>query len=677
MDSHPAPGIHQDRLDSAEIPEDAWVDFQGPGRNRATALELLSLEVNGELRAKSAKSPITIETDSTITVGPTGVVGGVSPGAGGKEKKVAVSLESKKDSISIAGRVESEGDSLSLKAKGNVSVSGIANSWESWASLESDTGSVKISNGGIVAACGNVGINSGPGKPTDIKCRVHSRVGSVIINGKRQKNPGNVTIGKKDSVTAYREVVIYADTLRVEGTILANTIHKYCRVTLLDSTGHIKGKLKTKNKIDTLQTTKEKSDGRPAERGNDCRITGTGASVIDLSASPGAIVADSYTKIAVGPGGTIDLRGNYPGWQVISCPGPIELFADNVLLELGVPIETICGPGPVLVNPSFPAKDVATVLGTGKNGYPDRSVDVEARITNMGNVSDDYSITVTDTEGWPFSVSASTVSLGYLSPCDSVVTITFDVPPWAVPGLDTNRVFVDVVSITDPSVAYSETTYVAVRDSNLLREFSLSHWETASGGPGDTASVYHWIMNIGALHDEYMVTVDDSLGWVLLPDTSVFDLATTYDSIYNTGMVIPEGANDGDINKLYIKVTSTVDTGTTQSDTVQVEVGTPSAVGDDVPVIRTIRHQSFPNPFNPHVTIRFTVPPSNEQTVVEVFDVKGRHVATVFAGRLSTGEHSKTWDGTDKTGSPAASGVYLYRIRVGELWVTGKLTLVR
>jgi hypothetical protein len=472
-------------------------------------------------------------------------------------------------------------------------------------------------------------------------------------------------------------VVIYADTLRVEGTILANTIHKFCKVTLLDSTGHIKGKIKTKDKIDTLHTTKEKSDGRPAERSNDCRITGTGASVIDLSASPGAIVADSYAKIAVGAGGTIDLRGNYPGWQVISCPGPIELFADNVLLEMGVPIETICGPGPVLVNPSFPVKDVATVLDTGENGYPDRSVEVDARITNMGNASDSYNITVTDTEGWPFSVSASTITLGYQSPSDSVVTIRFDVPAWAVPDQDTNRVFVDVSSLTDPSVVYSETTFVAVRDSNLLREFSLSHWETASGGPGDTASVYHWIMNIGALHDEYMVTVDDSLGWDLLPDTSVFGLATTYDSIYSTGMVIPEGAIDGDINKLYIQVTSTLDTGTTQSDTVQVEVGTASAVAGDAPDIRAIRHRSFPNPFNPHVTIRFTVPPSGEKTVIDVFDVKGRHVATVFAGRLPSGEHSKTWDGMDKAGGPAASGIYLYRIRVGELWVTGKLALVR
>lgn len=644
-------------------------------------MKLDSLKVEGKLQAETAKTPINIETEKGIEVPAGGSVGGSNPAAGGSKKKIPVTLKSKKSTINIGGRVEGNEGPVNLQAKGEVKISGIVNSWGEGVSVTSDTGSVKIEGGGIVAADKTVNIKSGDGKPTLIDCHVHSRGEDVVINGKKNKKAGNVHIGKDDTVSAYREVIISADTLFISGTILANTVQKFAKVAILDSTGHIgrpDGKpINLTNKIDTVHATQEKTDGRAGEEGSHCKITGGENCVIDFSASPYAIDASVSVKVASGPGGTIDLRGNPPGWPVIQCPGTIELYADYILLDVGVLLEDICGPGPVIAGPYMPTKVVTTGCIKSGTGYPTRDVEVEFVVRNLGNVTDTYDIFVSDSEGWPFIVSDGQITLGD-DPFDSTVTITLSVPPTATPDVDTNIVAVSVVSTTDPAVTYAETTFVAVHDLSLLREFSLNPWEIQSGHPGDTAYVYHWIMNVNELEDSFSVAATDSLGWELLPPWGSFPLLAGEDTVYCTGMVIPGTSFDGEVNKLYLRVTSEIDTANTKRDTVTVEVGAVTGVDtDNLPAPRTIRHSSYPNPFNPRVTIRFTVPPSGEETSIVIYDLSGRHVRTIFRGHLKAGEYVKDWDGRNKKGDTVSSGIYFYQIKAGRHSATGKLVLIR
>lgn len=51
---------------------------------------------------------------------------------------------------------------------------------------------------------------------------------------------------------------------------------------------------------------------------------------------------------------------------------------------------------------------------------------------------------------------------------------------------------------------------------------------------------------------------------------------------------------------------------------------------------------------------------------LHVFDVAGRTVRTVDAGRLAPGEHRLRWDGRDKGGAPVAAGVYFLQLRSEE-----------
>jgi len=71
---------------------------------------------------------------------------------------------------------------------------------------------------------------------------------------------------------------------------------------------------------------------------------------------------------------------------------------------------------------------------------------------------------------------------------------------------------------------------------------------------------------------------------------------------------------------------------------------------------------NYPNPFNPATTIRFKLP-STGRVELAVFDVRGALVAKLVTGERDAGEHAVVWDGMDDLGRPAASGVYLYRLR--------------
>ncbi|MEP0008458.1 MAG: FG-GAP-like repeat-containing protein, partial [Balneola sp.] len=82
--------------------------------------------------------------------------------------------------------------------------------------------------------------------------------------------------------------------------------------------------------------------------------------------------------------------------------------------------------------------------------------------------------------------------------------------------------------------------------------------------------------------------------------------------------------------------------------------------------------QNYPNPFNPSTTIAFGLPESGKVTL-EVFDVLGRKVATLLNGdNKSAGRYTVNFDA-----SSLSSGMYIYRLQVGNSVITKKLTLIK
>jgi hypothetical protein len=95
-----------------------------------------------------------------------------------------------------------------------------------------------------------------------------------------------------------------------------------------------------------------------------------------------------------------------------------------------------------------------------------------------------------------------------------------------------------------------------------------------------------------------------------------------------------------------------------------------------LPLTSTLE-QNYPNPFNSGTVIRFALP-IREEVDLAVFNLAGQRVAALVDGQREAGTYAVRWDGRDESGRALASGVYLYRLRVGRQQVeTRKLVLVR
>lgn len=81
---------------------------------------------------------------------------------------------------------------------------------------------------------------------------------------------------------------------------------------------------------------------------------------------------------------------------------------------------------------------------------------------------------------------------------------------------------------------------------------------------------------------------------------------------------------------------------------------------------RPRRLHSWPNPFSPRMTIRFTL--EHPQTVnLAVFNVQGQRVRVLMNDQLlAAGPHDVAWNGTDAAGRRAPEGVYFVRMRAGD-----------
>ena len=104
-----------------------------------------------------------------------------------------------------------------------------------------------------------------------------------------------------------------------------------------------------------------------------------------------------------------------------------------------------------------------------------------------------------------------------------------------------------------------------------------------------------------------------------------------------------------------------------------------TAVAEDFTADRPtafVLSQNYPNPFNSSTAIAFDLP---RQGAVEltVYTIAGQQVATLVRGIRAAGHYRITWDGRNDAGAALASGVYLYRLRIGSQVETRKMLLLR
>jgi len=81
--------------------------------------------------------------------------------------------------------------------------------------------------------------------------------------------------------------------------------------------------------------------------------------------------------------------------------------------------------------------------------------------------------------------------------------------------------------------------------------------------------------------------------------------------------------------------------------------------------------QNYPNPFNASTTISYTLPHESDVTL-DIYDILGRKVQTLYNGAQQAGTHSVVFNADE-----FASGVYFYRLTAGEFRQCERMILIK
>ncbi|MTI87364.1 MAG: T9SS type A sorting domain-containing protein [Balneolaceae bacterium] len=156
------------------------------------------------------------------------------------------------------------------------------------------------------------------------------------------------------------------------------------------------------------------------------------------------------------------------------------------------------------------------------------------------------------------------------------------------------------------------------------------------------------------------LNVETQSGTVFEGDSDTIDLVFNTEGIsagtYETTMVIT--TNSPTEPEIEVPITFTV------NETVSNEEspGVPSRISLE---------QNYPNPFNPTTTISYSLAQA-EKVEIDVFNIQGQKISTLYNGLQQAGEHKITFDA-----SALSSGVYLYRLRSGSQVITKQMVLIK
>jgi hypothetical protein len=99
-------------------------------------------------------------------------------------------------------------------------------------------------------------------------------------------------------------------------------------------------------------------------------------------------------------------------------------------------------------------------------------------------------------------------------------------------------------------------------------------------------------------------------------------------------------------------------------------------VSPDAPASGDWLFVSHPNPTRAATSIRYRLGRAG-RVDLSIYDIGGRLVRTLAAGRFPAGDRAVAWDGRDESGRHVTAGVYLYRLTTDRIRAERKMQLLR
>jgi hypothetical protein len=248
--------------------------------------------------------------------------------------------------------------------------------------------------------------------------------------------------------------------------------------------------------------------------------------------------------------------------------------------------------------------------------------------------------------------------------------LTVTIPNVAVePGA--NHVDVPVVLTTQPGVeiAVSSISLSVAYDLQLVCDQvtfpSVSEWDDISSAikSGDQRTYVHflgWNDLGGEDNQPLMVTEQPTV-------LAVMRFSFTDEHPLSAGLIFVEDSRAG---------TSFGDPTGSVDYRLKLEPGAivfgPTGINDQENLPQDFNlAQNYPNPFNAHTAIRFAVPADCHVTL-DVYNILGQEVASLFDENVAAGYYSVNWNATS-----LPSGAYFYKLTAGVYETTKRLMLLK
>ncbi|MEP0862182.1 MAG: T9SS type A sorting domain-containing protein [Ignavibacterium sp.] len=117
--------------------------------------------------------------------------------------------------------------------------------------------------------------------------------------------------------------------------------------------------------------------------------------------------------------------------------------------------------------------------------------------------------------------------------------------------------------------------------------------------------------------------------------------------------------------------------GTENGGVFRKQLSTTDVENNSVVVTEFKLNQNYPNPFNPSTKISWQSPVGSHQTL-KVYDVLGNEVATLVDEYRNAGSYEVEFPNAETSyASSLPSGVYFYKLQVGEFIQTKKMILAK
>ncbi len=219
------------------------------------------------------------------------------------------------------------------------------------------------------------------------------------------------------------------------------------------------------------------------------------------------------------------------------------------------------------------------------------------------------------------------------------------------------------------------TEYTSGNPSKTITSYPNDY----SGSVEHLAANFLYCFNFGSSNEQLHVEFNGN-------DAADFTLTASVKLYGGSGYFVPipvDANNDADwtlaepvsdVFTVGIIVGNAAYTGLSRSYDIDISLAASSAV-TEMPVPFQLEG-NYPNPFNPSTRITFSLQES-AFTELEVFDLQGHLLRTLWQGELAAGPHNLEWDGRNDAGHSVSAGTYLARLNSAKHSATIKMVLAK